>query len=124
MTIDEARELLRKADVFYANSPEELFEGDSPQDLQTINFNDTWGWASAWGEHVPDEELERVADLFWRYGWCGILYWCSERHEKMKSEFHDINRYVQFVREEESIRDALPGSSQRAYAKRVYTLGE
>lgn len=123
-TVETARELLQKAGVFYADSPEDLFEGDSPNELQTINFNDTWCWASAWGEYVPDDELLNVADLFWRYGWCGLLYWCSSRNDRMKSEFHDVNRYVQFVREEEAIRDALPGSSQRAYAKRVYTLGE
>jgi hypothetical protein len=42
MTIDEARSLLKQADLFY--------EDDSdPEYAQTLNMNDTWGWALAWG---------------------------------------------------------------------------
>jgi hypothetical protein len=68
--------------------------------------------------------LPEVARLFWNYGWCGILYWMSERHDQMKSEFHDINRFVEFVRREEDIRKEVPDSSERAYVKREYVLGK
>lgn len=90
---------------------------------QTLNMNDVWGWATAWGEYIPDEELPRVGDLLNRYGWCGALYWMSERHAQMRSEFEDINRFVEFVRREEQIRKDSPGSSARAYKKVCYAIG-
>jgi len=121
-TIEEARELLRKAEVFYYNDPSEI-TNKNENILQVINFNDIWAWASAWGEYVPDNELPIVAELFWLYGWCGILYWCSEKHDKMKSEFHDINRMIEFVRKEEAIKKDIPDPSKRAYTKKTYKLG-
>lgn len=115
---EKARELLTKADVFFG--PDE----DEPQlGQQTLNMNDTWAWACADGEDVPDEELPRVAELFFQYGWCGILYWVSERNEQMRSEFEDINRFIAFVRAEEAICQEVPNSDKRAYAKREYTVG-
>jgi hypothetical protein len=120
MTQDAALALLKAADVFYGT------DEDDPSGKwdQTINFNDTWAWATAWGEYVPDDELVNVATLFYQYGWCGILYWMSERHEQMMSEFHDINRFIEFVRIEEGIKKEILGSSARAYAKRSYVIGQ
>jgi hypothetical protein len=118
-TVEKARELLEKAGVFYYNSEDADDEDYQPQ---VLNMNDTWCWASAWGERVPDEKLPEVATLFWRYGYAGILYWMSEQHEQMRSEFEDINRFVDFVREEERIRAEFPDSSKRAYYKARYTL--
>lgn len=115
MDIEESRKLLRAVGVFYDSDED---EGES----QTLNMNDTWGWACAWGEHVPDEELPEVARLFWAYGWPGVLYWTSERHDKMTSEFYDINRMVEFVRNEERIRAEHPGASDRAYFKTSYEI--
>ena len=117
--VDSARELLTKADVFFGRCDEE----DGPEWEQTLNMNDTWAWACADGEYVSDEELPRVAELFWRYGHCGILFWVSEKNNGMRSEFYDINRFVDFVRQEEAIRADVPESSKRAYAKREYSLG-
>lgn len=115
--IEGSRELLEKAEVFFDFNPEH------DMDPQTLNMNDVWGWACADGEHVPDEDLPRVAELFRRYGKCGILYWVSERNGRYRSEFHDINRFIDFVREEEAIRTEIPDDSQRAYAKRQYMVG-
>lgn len=95
MTTDDARHLLTVAGLFDA-------EGEDAALRQTLCCNDTWGWATAWGEYVPDEELPEVARLFVAYGWCGVLYWISERHGQMRSEFDDVNRCVQFVRNEEA----------------------
>jgi len=117
-TADQARKLLTIADVFFP-----IDDDDDPKFAQTINMNDVWGWAIADCEYVPDESLPEVASLFFRYGWAGILYWVSERHNGMKSEFHDINRFIGFVRNEERIRAEFPDSSRRAYAKQTYTLG-
>jgi hypothetical protein len=122
--VNKARQFLQLAGVFYYDDRSELEDGDDPKDLQTLNMNDTWAWATGWGEYVPDDELPEVARLFWNYGWCGILYWMSERHDQMKSEFHDINRFVEFVRREEDIRKEVPDSSERAYVKREYVLGK
>lgn len=116
-SIDEARDLLTKAGVFC--SPDD----EDPEFAQTLNMNDTWAWACADGEFVPDAELPRVAELFYRYGNCGLLYWVSERNNKMRSEFHDINRFIDFVRQEEAIREEVPDSSTRAYLKRGYLIG-
>lgn len=121
-SIDAARELLTKADVFFGVDEDDEDSSDEKWN-QTLNMNDTWAWACADGEYVPDEELPRVAELFWRYGNCGILFWASERNDKMRSEFHDINRFVDFVSQEEAIRDEEPSSSKRAYLKREYTVG-
>jgi hypothetical protein len=98
-----------------------------PQDEDTkgivLNMNDTWCWASAWGEDVPDDKIEELADLIWWYGNAGVLYWVSEQHGQMRSEFHDINRFVDFVRNEERLKKEVPNSSKRAYKKLTYTLG-
>lgn len=118
MSVDEALVLLSAAGVFYPQ------DEDLPAGLYTLNMNDTWGWAIAWGEEVPKEQIPEVADLFSRYGYPGILYWVSCRHDNMRSEFHDINRFVDFVRREERLRKDVPGSSARAYKKIFYTLGE
>ncbi len=117
-TIDSARAFLRQADVLFEEDPEE------PQAGQMLNMNDTWGWALAWGEYVPDENLIEVAELFYAYGWPGCLYWVSERHDRMRSEFHHINRWVDFVRAEEEFAKRMPNVRAQAYTPFSYTLGE
>jgi hypothetical protein len=117
MSEASSRALLTAAGVFYGDI------GDDPKDAQTLNMNDVWGWATAWGEYVPDEDLPEVARLFSRYGDAGLLYWVSERHEKMKSEFEDNNRFIDFVRHEEELCLQCPDSNKRAYTKLKYTLG-
>ena len=117
-SVDDARDLLTAADVFF--EPDE----DEESSRQTLNMSDTWARACADAEYVPDDELPRLAELFWRYGNCGILFWVSERNGKMRSEFHDINRFIEFVRQEEAIREEEPKSSKRAYLRRTYTIGE
>lgn len=122
--IERARELLRLASVFFYDDPSELDDDESPEFLQMLNMNDTWGWACADGEYVPDDDLIEVSRLFWRYGYCGVLYWVSERRGQAKSEFADINRFIQFAREEEKIREEVPGENKRAYTKREYVIGQ
>jgi hypothetical protein len=120
---NRARQKLKAAGVFFYDDPSSLDDDDDPELLQTLNMNDTWAWACADAEYVPDEELPEVSRLFFCYGWCGILYWVSERNGHESSEFHDINRFIEFVRNEEAIRTEVPGESARAYAKRQYTIG-
>ena len=95
------------------------FDGDE----YYINFNDVWAWALSDGETLRKEEIEQVYDLFWRYGWCGVLYWASKRNEDMLSEFHDNNRFIEFVRQEEELKKKVPDSDKRAYTKLKYTVG-
>jgi hypothetical protein len=123
MNTEKARQMLRAAGVFYFDEESELLEDEGPKWLQTLNMNDTWGWALADCEYVSDEELSEVGDLFFKYGWCGILYWVSEKRGGMKSEFADINRFIEFVRNEENIIKEIPSSSKRAYIAMVYTIG-
>ncbi len=80
-----------------------------------INMSDTWAWACADGELVKPDEISEVARLFEQWGWCGLLYWASKKHDDMRSEFKDINRFIDFVAREEAFVKAEPNSSKRAY---------
>jgi hypothetical protein len=120
-TIESARCLLYAAGVFY---PCDASDPDEDVLPHTLNMNDTWGWAVAWCEVVPDENLVEVATLFTRYGDGGLLYWTSKRHGWMRSEFADVNRKIDFVWNEESIRAAMNGNSNKlAYHKEKYAIG-
>ena len=117
-TEEDARNLLVSAQVFY--EPDD----DEPQMKQVLNLNDACFWGCADAEKVSDAELPRVAELFWRYGFGGILFWVVvEKRGMEKVEFVDVNRQIEFVRHEESIRREEPSSSKRAYLKRQYTVG-
>lgn len=133
--IEEARTLLELGGVFFTTRAEiELmrlmpeFDDDDIEDeissLQTLNLNDTFAWALAYGIKVADTDLPELARLFQMYGQCGVLYWASENGDIKKSQFHDVNRFIEFVRNEETILKELPGSSERAFTKRQYTIGE
>ena len=115
MSIENARKLLNAANVFY--------DDDRPEFVQTLNMNDVWAWASADGEKVSDEELPEVANLFLDYGWCGILYWVSRKRGGKRSEFCDINRFIEFAEKEEEIKKALPNGSDRADTRQTYQIG-
>jgi hypothetical protein len=117
-----AKALLDAADVFYGIDEDDPDES-GPEYQNILNMNDVWGWALAWGEKVPDEQLIEVAELFWNYGWPGLLYWMSCRHKNMRSEFQDNNRAIEFVRNEERIKAAHPDSSALAYHQESYTIG-
>jgi len=117
-TIEDARKLLNAADVFYDADDE-----DDENIKQTLNMNDTWGWAMAMGEYVPDEKLPEVALLFWQYGFAGLLYWVSEQNGGMRSEFPAYNRHLDFVKNEQKMRKKFTESSKWAYAKTRYKLG-
>lgn len=114
--LDKARQLLAASGLFF--TPDDDLPG------LWINLNDTFGWACADGEEVTDADLIEVARLFRDYGWCGLLYWVSEKRDGEKSEFADINRFIEFVKKEEQIRREVPESTKRAYHKAVYTIGE
>ena len=106
-----AFDLLDKAGLFYG--------GDCPQEL---NMNDTWGWATAWGVEVADNELPELKHLFWCYGWCGVLYWASQKYDGMRSEFYHYNRMLEFVENEERIRKMFPKESDLAYHNEAYKI--
>jgi hypothetical protein len=120
-TIEEARELLTKADIFFGYDDED----DDPTYAQTINLNDAMYWACSDSEYVEDNELVRVAQLFYRYGWCGVLYWVAiEKRGGETPEFLDVKRKIEFVKKEEELIKQESSRSKRAYAKYSYTLGE
>ncbi len=117
-TVDEALLLLRAADVFYES------DDDGPDIGRAINLNDAFYWGCADSEDVSDEDAPRVAELFWMYGIHGIYYWAVVEKRGLKSvEFQDVNRAIEFVRNEEELRAAVPSSSTRAYRKIQYTIG-
>lgn len=103
MTREKAVQLLRDSGYLYD------FEEDEKKQIE-LNMNDVWGWALAWGEAITPDNVVEVGELFQLYGWCGLLYWASEQHEQMRSEFEDVNRRVEFVRHEEELRRAGPHS--------------
>lgn len=119
-SVESAREFLDKSGIFY-----EADDSDGPKWSQTINLNDTFYRACSDCEYVSDEELPRVAELLYRYGWCGICYWVVVEKRKEESvEFEDTNRFIKFVSIEESIRAKEPSYSKRAYLKWEYVLGD
>lgn len=89
-----------------------------------LNLNDVFGWGCADGEEITDEDLDEVTRLFIQYGWCGLLYWASKKRGGCRSEFKDINRFIEFVAREEAIITEQPDSSKRAYLAKSYTLGQ
>ena len=112
---ENAKQLLLAADIF--------FDADDGTPPWTINLNDTFGWGCADCEVVPEEELPRLAELFQRYGRCGMLYWVAERRKLRVVEFADINRFIAFVAKEEELRKELPSSTKRSDRKVSYTIG-
>jgi hypothetical protein len=119
-SVEDSRKLLEQANLFFYNSDEEEYK----ECYQMLNMNDVWAWACADGQEVPDDKLQEVADLFWRYGNCGILYWVSKQNHNCRSEFFDNNRFIDFVEQEEKLRKEIPSSDERAYKKITYTIGE
>jgi len=106
-------QMLRASGCFFDGDEE---EGDGYYDKNLVlNANDTWAWALAWCQDVSAQEIPEVARLYRRWGYAGLLYWMSEKNGKMKSEFKDINRFVEFVRQEEELIKSVPDSSKRAY---------
>lgn len=131
MNTDEARELLRRAELFYCNDEKcdekcvlrDECSADNYVARQQLNLNDVWAWACSDGETVSDEDLLEVARLFVAYGWCGVLYWVSKRNGNCRSEFLDNNRFIDFARHEEELKAEVPNSEDRAYHKIIYKLG-
>lgn len=121
-TVDSARSFLKIADVFHEGDADDTPEGRARWE-QTLNMNDQWEWALAECHYVPDDKLVEVAELFWRYGWCGILYFVSKETGHRRSEFLDNNRFIDFVLNEERLRTEVPESSKRGYQRLTYVLG-
>lgn len=121
MKNEEIINLLTDAGVFFGCDESE----DDPKRKQIINLNDAFYWGCADCEYVEDKELPRLADLFYRYGEAGILYWVAvEKRGGMEPEFLDVKRQIEFVTNEEAIRKEEPDPIKRAYLKRKYTIGE
>jgi len=98
--------MLLAADVGYLKADGTFF----------LNFSDTWAWACADGEVVAPNEFSEVARLFRHWGWVGLLYWATTKRPGLRSEFKDINRFIDFVAREEAQMKKIPDSSKRAYA--------
>lgn len=113
---------LRAAGIFFYDDPSELDEEEmeDPKWLRGINLNDAMWWACSDVEFVPDDALEEVATLLHRYGWCGVLYWCSRRSDRPDPEFEHVKRMIAFVEREEAIRATCKKSSEYAYKKADY----
>jgi hypothetical protein len=50
--------------------------------------------------------------------------WISKKRGGQHSEFLDINRFIDFVANEEALKEKEPDTDKRAYLKYKYTLGE
>lgn len=88
----------------------------------TLNMNDVFGWALAFGQKVPDGDLEELDRLVKWYGYIGAIYYTSEKNGAMRSEFEHYQRAIDFVREEEKLRTEHPNPSDLAYFKASYAL--
>ena len=117
MNIERAKTLITASGM--------CFDEDFDDEVKpfTINLNDAFWWACGDAETIPEESLIEVADLFFQYGICGVYYWVLKRRGIDTVEFADINRFVEFVRNEERIKAEVPSDSARAYYKAAYTIG-
>ena len=120
MNVKRAKKLLMAAEVFF--DAEDLEEDPETFSKYILNMNDVWAWALSDCEEVAEEELPELGQLFFDYGWPGILYWVSKKNDGMRSEFLDNNRFIDFVTHEEKLKKEVPDSSTRAYKKIKYTL--
>lgn len=102
----------------------EWAEHQPPKGERDLNLNDTFYWATGWSYRVNADDMKDIAQLFELYGQPGLWYWVMKKEELEKVEFVDVNRMVEFVRNEERIRKAVPSSSKRDYHKEQYTIGE
>ena len=114
--IEEARQLLTQAGLFFYDD-----ENNDPSPKNYLNLKMRAIWACSDTEFVPDEEMLELRRLFLNYGFCGVYYWVFKQRGLDAVEFADVNRFVQFVREEEAIRAECPSGS--AYLRRSYTVG-
>ena len=46
-----------------------------------LNMNDTFAFACADAEEVPDNKIKEVADLYRQYGYDGLAYWVSKQRD-------------------------------------------
>ena len=120
-SIDEAKKLLNASGIFF--DADDFDEDEEDFNRYLINMNDTWAWACSYMEEVKEDELPELARLYSLYGWCGVLYWVSQKNEGMESEFHDNNRFIDFVKHEEKLIKDVPDCTKRAYKKIKYKLG-
>lgn len=109
--------------IKFLNATDLFFDDDDDMGKYCLNLGDTFAWACADAERVGEDELPRLAELVWLYGYCGMLYWVSEKRGGMMTAFQDNNRMIEFVRHEEQIRSEIPDSCARALAKRSYMIG-
>lgn len=103
-----------------------FYESDEDEDEKferIINMNDVWGWACADSHEVPMDQMVELLRLYNDYGWCGVLYFVSEREGGRVSEFHHYNRMIEFVKKEEVIRSKHKRYNAYAYDKQSYTVG-
>lgn len=112
---------LRQSGIFYYDNLDELDPDDNIKSLRMINLNDTFWWASAYGEYVEDNEIEEVYRLSIEYGWCGILYWAAKKGN-VDPEFNNVRRMISFVKNEETIRGKCKSSSDYAYSDDKYSI--
>lgn len=114
MTLEEATAFIRP--YCYDEAP------GSPLEL---NLNDAFSWGAAYSERVPDDQIIPLGRLIQWYGYAGVFYWVSRLGTGYgdRSEFHDVNRMIEFVANEERIIAEIPDASARAYTRQTYTLG-
>lgn len=113
-----AFEFLKSTGIFFGRDEDEEEKWD-----RMINLNDVWGWACSDGHEVPMDQMPELCRLYNAYGWCGVLYFVSEREGGHGSEFHHYSRMIEFVRKEEAIRVKHKNHSAYAYDKQSYTVG-
>ena len=118
-----AFEFLKTTGIFFGGYEKEGTPEEFDANERTINMNDVWGWACADGHEVPMDKMPELRRLYDDYGWCGVLYFVSEREGGHGSAFHHFSRMIEFVRKEEAIRSKHEHHSAYAYDKQSYTVG-
>lgn len=113
----DAFEFLKTTGIFFGRDDDQEEKWD-----RMINMNDVWGWACSDCHEVPMDQMPELLRLYNAYGWCGVLYFVSEREGGHGSEFCHYNRMICFVRSEEKIRASHDRSSAYAYDNQSYEV--
>lgn len=111
------------ASEFTCETPRTFYvRKDDPVLLRSLLMSDVFGWALGMAEVIPADQLDEVARLFKEYGFCGLVYWVSQRNGEMRSEFPAMNRKIDYVAHEEAARLAAKDTTDWAYKKVSYLV--
>jgi hypothetical protein len=81
-------------------------------------MNDTFAYACADCEEVPDDKINEVAKLFRLYGGAGLDYWVSEQ----RGYDPGIEKYAKEVKRIRKLEKKKPSKGEKMKKKIIFVL--